>query len=59
MTDVSVNSLPVLVFAPFGKDAALIERVLRESAVVIRTLSNLHELQNEIGEDAGAAIIPE
>ena len=59
MTDVSVNSLPVLVFAPFGKDAALIERVLRESAVVIRTLSNLHELQNEIGEDAGAAIITE
>src|SRR5215471_15146062 len=58
MAEVSVN-LTVLVFAPFGKDAALVERVLRESALTIRTLSSLHELEEEIREDAGAAVITE
>jgi len=50
---------PVLVFAPFGKDAALIERVLRQSDVTIRTLSTLEELEEAISEDAGAAIVTE
>ena len=59
MAEVSVNNLPVLVFAPFGKDAALVGRVLCESALTIRALSSLHELEDEIGEDAGAAIITE
>jgi signal transduction histidine kinase len=59
MTEVYINDLPVLVFAPFGKDAVLIEKVLRQAAVTIRTLSNLKDLESAISEDAGAAIITE
>jgi signal transduction histidine kinase len=51
--------LPVLVFAPFGKDASLIDRVLRQSAIKIHTLATLQELQDAINEDAGVAIITE
>ena len=59
MTDSSVSDLRVLVFAPFGKDAALIERVLAQSAITIRTLPTLQELENAISEHAGAAILTE
>jgi signal transduction histidine kinase len=59
MADTSVNDLPVLVFAPFGKDAALIERVLAQSALTICTLPTLQDLENAISEHAGAAIITE
>ena len=59
MTDTSITELPVLVFTPFGKDAALIERVLRQSSVIIRILSKLEDLSEAISEDAGAAIITE
>ena len=54
-----VGDLPVLIFAPFGKDASLIERVLAQSAIKASTLPNLQGLQEAITEDAGAAIIPE
>jgi signal transduction histidine kinase len=59
MADACVNDLRVLVFAPFGKDAALIERVLAQSTLTISTLSTLQELENAISEHAGAAIITE
>lgn len=59
MADLSSRDLPVVVFAPFGKDATLIERVLLQSGIKIRTLSKLQELQAAICEDAGAAIITE
>lgn len=59
MTEACTNDLPVLVFAPFGKDAVLIERVLRQLTVTIRTYSELKELESAINEDAGAAIITE
>src|SRR5579863_2448526 len=59
MIEPCMTDLPVLVFAPFGKDAALIERVLRQSAVTIQTLAVLSELEAAISEDAGAAIITE
>jgi len=59
MTDLSTGDMPVLVFAPFGKDASLIERVLRQSAVAIRTLPTIQEFESAICEDAGAAIITE
>lgn len=55
----SENDLRVLVFAPFGKDAALIERVLAQSAVAISSLSSGQELEAAISESAGAAIITE
>lgn len=54
-----MSDLEVIVFAPFGKDAALIESVLAQSAISIRTLPTLRELECAISEHAGAAIITE
>jgi signal transduction histidine kinase len=59
MTDVNISNLPVLVFAPFGKDASLIERVLRQSDVATRVLATIDALESAISEDAGVAIITE
>src|SRR6201981_1362952 len=59
MGEASNSDLPVLVFAPFGKDATLIERVLLQSNIKIRTLPTGDELEAAICEDAGAAIITE
>ncbi len=59
MADASVNELRVLVFAPFGKDAALINKVLAQSAIDICTLPRLPQLEAAICDYAGAAIITE
>jgi signal transduction histidine kinase len=59
MAEASTSNLPVLVFAPFGKDAALIERVLHQSAVATLVLPSVQGLEAAICEDAGAAILPE
>lgn len=59
MSEPCKNDLPVLIFAPFGKDAALIERVLSQSAIPTRTLARLEELEGAISEDGGAAVITE
>src|SRR5215831_8934176 len=59
MAEVTTSSLPILVFAPFGKDAALIESVLRQSSVSSRLVARFEELEMSISEDAGAAIITE
>src|SRR5579871_6481514 len=59
MSEGCTTNLPVLVFAPFGKDAALIERVLRQSAVNITAFTELEVFGAAISEDAGAAIITE
>src|SRR5512140_2607137 len=59
MASIGRNDLRVLVYAPFGKDAVLIERVLAQSSVAICTLSTARELEDEISENAGAAIITE
>jgi DNA-binding NtrC family response regulator len=59
MAEPSQINLSALVFAPFGKDAALIERVLRQSSVPTWTLATIEELASAISEDAGAAIITE
>lgn len=53
------SGLPVLVFAPFGKDGALIERVLLQSGITVHTLPTMQELGMAICESAGAAIITE
>jgi signal transduction histidine kinase len=55
----TLTDLRVLVFAPFGKDAALIERVLAQSAVTVCALPTLHLLEDAISENAGAAIVTE
>jgi signal transduction histidine kinase len=59
MIEACTGDLPVLVFAPFGKDAALIARVLRQSAMTVCPLESLQELESSISENAGAAIITE
>src|SRR3954465_3931026 len=59
MAEVSTGDLAVLVLAPFGKDAALIERVLLQSAIPTRAVTSVQDLGAAISEDAGAAIIPE
>jgi signal transduction histidine kinase len=59
MADAAVNDLRVLVFAPFGKDAVLIGRVLAQSAIDVCTLPALPQLEAAICEYAGAAIITE
>jgi signal transduction histidine kinase len=59
MVEVCTSDLPVLIFAPFGKDAALIARVLRQSAMTVCALDSLQELESSITENAGAAIITE
>jgi len=59
MAETGTNDPPVLVFAPFGKDGALIERVLHQSAAVTRLLTSVQDLEAAICEDAGAAIIAE
>ncbi|HEV2396389.1 MAG TPA: ATP-binding protein [Candidatus Sulfotelmatobacter sp.] len=59
MTEACASNLPVLVFAPFGKDGALIERVLNTSSVHVLPFSNAEEFSAALGENAGAAVITE
>ena len=59
MTEACASNLPVLVFAPFGKDGALIERVLNTSSVHVLPFSNAEEFSAALGEHAGAAVITE
>src|SRR5262252_3714923 len=59
MSEACTTTLPVLIFAPFGKDVALIERVLRQSVVDITAFADLEAFVKAISEDAGAAIITE
>jgi signal transduction histidine kinase len=59
MPEISANGMPVLVYAPFGKDAALIEKVLAQSGVSICAVPTVEELASAICEDAGAAIVAE
>lgn len=59
MAEISTDGLPVLVFAPFGKDAFLIDRVLQQSSVTVHVCAQIQNLENSICDDAGAAIITE
>ncbi|HVO63133.1 MAG TPA: ATP-binding protein [Terriglobales bacterium] len=49
----------VLIFAPFGKDGALIEKILQSSGVAARVLSEPSALAEAIQKGAGAAIVTE
>ena len=46
-------------FTPFGKDALLIEKVLRESGIAVEVCSDPSALIRTVCESAGAAIITE
>src|SRR5580698_6440705 len=59
MKDISGRHLRVLIFAPFGKDALLIERVLSQSGMTVSNVTDAGTLESALSEDAGAAIITE
>ena len=59
MTDPSTRDLDVLILAPFGKDSALIQNVLRQSGVKVSIVANARDLVAAIPDDAGAAIVAE
>jgi signal transduction histidine kinase len=59
MIDIPPPASRVVVFAPFGKDAALVERVLQQSALAVRVVRNTKELEGAIPEHAEAAVITE
>ena len=58
-TDAPINDLRVLIFTPFGKDAALIEKVLTSCSIPVDVCAGPAALVAAICEDAGAAIITE
>lgn len=49
----------VLILAPFGKDSALVESVLRQSGTQVRVVASVKDLLSAIPENSGAAIIAE
>lgn len=51
--------LDVIVLAPFGKDAQLIEKVLCSSGTDVRTVSRVREIVDLVPESGGVAIISE
>jgi signal transduction histidine kinase len=53
------SDMDAVVLAPFGKDAALIERVLRRSGVQVRVVPNVSALVATVPQNAGAAIVAE
>jgi len=53
------NDLLVLVFAPFGKDSVLIEKVLQQSGFAVRVCPDAANFLASVGESAGAAIVTE
>ena len=59
MTSSANHDLRVLILAPFGKDATLIETVLRECGISAYTIPSTLALAAAIVEGAGAAIVTE
>lgn len=59
MTSDHNHDMDVMVLAPFGKDAALIEKVLSSSGVRVRVASSIAAIIPVIPDAAGAAVIAE
>src|SRR5207237_263653 len=59
MTNGFQDAPPVLVLAPFGKDTALLEKVLGQSGIAVLSYENLEALTDAIGDDSGAAVLTE
>ena len=53
------NDLRVLIFAPFGKDASLIDTVLRETKIESLAVPSPAALADALNQGAGAAIVTE
>ena len=59
MTSASITDLDVAVLAPFGKDCLLIEKLLNQSGLRVRTTEDAAALMATIPDNAGVAIISE
>src|SRR5581483_3225212 len=59
MAIVSDNDYRVLIFAPFGKDAALVEKVLQHSGITSEVATTAADLARSISSGAGAALVTE
>jgi signal transduction histidine kinase len=59
MSNSTITDLDVVILAPFGKDSALVEKVLRQSGIRVRVLPNAAALAAAIPQNAGAAVIAE
>jgi signal transduction histidine kinase len=59
MAIVSDNDYRVLIFAPFGKDAALVEKVLQHSGITSEVAPTAADLARSISSGAGAALVTE
>lgn len=59
MTDTSNHEMDVLILAPFGKDAPLIQNVLCKSGVTACIVDNAGEIVAAIPDKVGAAILAE
>lgn len=53
------RDLEVLVLAPFGKDSALIEGVLRQSGIAVKAVSSVRDLIDDVPENGGAVVVAE
>lgn len=51
--------MDAIILAPFGKDSTLIESVLRQSDLRVRTVSGVPDIIAALPEDAGLAIVAE
>src|SRR5215467_12351849 len=52
-------SLRLLVFAPFGRDAALVCKIARDEGIACETCHGPQDLKSEIERGAGAAVLAE
>ena len=59
MPKTSNSDYRVLIFAPFGKDATLVEKLLQQSGISAQIVPNPAELAQNICTGAGAAVITE
>lgn len=59
MTNLASRDMDVIVVAPFGKDSALIEKLLRQAGVQARGVVNISDLMAVVPESAGSAILAE
>ncbi len=59
MNDISNHEMDVLILAPFGKDAPLIENVLGKSGMKACIMGSAREIAAAIPDKAGAAILAE
>ena len=55
----AITDLDIVVLAPFGRDYALIEKLLRQSGIRVRAMASAAALVAAVPQSAGAAIVSE